>query len=162
MWAPTIRNCSMMSSTSDYARNVPRARLVDLSNEVINILWAEDLNTRKNCAEGSELLCWLKSVRGRQCHMIWSCFHSLMPRGWCRFIHSCDKFYFLGFIYATFLASRFPYLVHKVFLVERIHAHHGLLATCWTVVSSGIRWFCSRVYGCCETCIRREMPCSGN
>ena len=33
----------------------------------------------------------------------------------------------------------FPYLVHKVFLVERIHAHNGLLATCWTVVSSGIR-----------------------
>lgn len=32
------------------------------------------------------------------------------------------------------LASRFPYLVHKVFVVERIHAHHGLLATCWIVV----------------------------
>ena len=92
-----------------------------------------------------------------QCHMIWSCFHR------CRVDDADSFFHVTSFTrnHVCNLASRFPYLVHKVFLAERIHAHHGLLATRWIVVSSGIWWFCSRVYGCCETCVRREMPCSG-
>lgn len=87
---------------------------------------------------------------------------SFIDAAWMMQIHSFMWQVLLSRIHICNLASRFPYLVHKVFLVERIHAHHGLLATCWIVVSSGIRWFCSRVHGCCETCIRREMPCSGN